>query len=122
MIRIVGDLIFARRRSGLRRSRLPDRLHEPGSLFAQDALHAAYRVAFAVKQMSNAAQQVDIIGTIVAASARAFHRPDLRKAAFPKTQHMLRQIEIACHFTDGAERIGRFIQSGLPLASPNAGD
>src|SRR5262249_7075503 len=84
------------------------------TLLTQDALHAANGVALAVKQMPNAAQEIDVIGPIVAAPTRPLHRTDLRKATFPEAQHVLRQIEIACHFADCAERIGRFVQSGLP--------
>ena len=52
--------------------RLPDRLHEFQSLVAQNSLHAADGVALAIEQMMDAAQQVDVIGPVIApAAARA---------------------------------------------------
>src|SRR5450830_860125 len=98
----------------LRRALLPNRLHEFRAVLAQDALHAADGVALAVQQMANAAQQFDVVGTVITPSAAAFHRLDFAKTAFPKTQHVLRQIELIRHFTDGAKGVRRLvIQSGL---------
>jgi hypothetical protein len=64
--------------------------------------------------MANSAQQINIIGAIVPSAATAFHRFDFVEAAFPKAQHVLRQIEFVCHFTDGTKCVWRLVvQSGL---------
>src|SRR5512139_1854622 len=98
----------------LRRAFLPYHLHELRALLAQDSLHAEDRVALAVQQMANPAQQIDVVRAVVAASATALHRFDLVKSAFPEAQHMLRQIEIVRDFTDGAKCVWRLVvQSGV---------
>src|SRR5262249_16429575 len=74
-------------------------------------------VALAVEQMVNAAQQVDVVGTIVAAAAAAFHRPDLWKTTLPESQHMLRDAEIVGDLTDSTEGLGGFFQGPLPSAT-----
>src|SRR5215475_10107353 len=93
----------------------PHRLYKTRSLIAQDALHAADRVALAVKQMVDAAQEIHIIRSVVAAPAATFHWPDLGESAFPEPQHVLRDIEIACHLADGAESVRRLFQEPPPL-------
>ena len=75
---------------------VPHRLHRAHALFLQDALHAPNGVAVAVKQVPDAAQQVDILRTIVAPAAAALHRLDVRETALPEPQHVLRQIELVC--------------------------
>ena len=87
---------------------MPDALHKRQAFFAQDALHAADGVALAVKQMADAAQQIDVVGPVIAPAAAALHRADLRKPAFPEAQHMLRHVDLVSDFTDGAERVRRF--------------
>src|SRR4029077_1365902 len=65
-------MIISRRRPGIFRilfkqrwcgfgSRAPNILHEGGALLPQNALNAANGVAFAVKQMADTAQQIDIV-------------------------------------------------------------
>src|SRR5262249_49166511 len=66
---------------------------------------------------TNAAQQVYVFRTIVTPAAAALHRPDLRKAALPKPQHMLRQIEIVRDLTDRTKGVGRLVQSRLSVGS-----
>src|SRR5690606_28163966 len=66
--RLVGEILFLLAPDRLR-AFLPDRLHEIHALLAQDALHAANGIALAVKEMTDAAQEVDVVGPIVAASA-----------------------------------------------------
>ena len=54
----------------LRRARLPDTLHEAQALLPQQALHAADGVALAIEQMTDAAQQIDVVGAIDSAGRR----------------------------------------------------
>ena len=82
--------ILVRLQHRLRRTRLPHRLNEALPLLAQDALHAADRIAGPMQQMLDAAHEIDIIRTIEAAPAATFQGFDLRKALLPKAQHMLR--------------------------------
>lgn len=88
--------------------------HMPNALFLQDALHALDGIAFAIEQMLDAAQQLHIIGTIIAASAAAFHGFDLREAGFPKAQDMLRQVQFLCNFADGTKGVRTLVQDIHP--------
>src|SRR6185503_7639932 len=98
----------------LRRTVLPHGLHELRALLAQNSLHTANGVALAVKQVAYAAQQVDVVWPVIAASSAALHRLDFVKTAFPKAQDMLRQVELVRHFTDGAKSVRRLVvQSDL---------
>ena len=81
----------------------PDCGDEARALIAQNALHTADRVTLPVEKLLDAAQQLDIVGTIVAPAAAALHRADLREARFPEAQHMLRQFEIAGDLADSAK-------------------
>src|SRR5262249_26800520 len=94
---------------------LPNGLDKFLTLLAQDALHAANCVSLAVQKMAYAAQKVDVVGSIIAAAAAAFHRLDFVKAAFPKAQHVLRQIEFIRHFTDRTESVRRLVVQSGPL-------
>src|SRR5690242_9079867 len=97
----------------LRRALLPDSLNEFRALLAQYPLHSANGVAFAIEQVAYSAEQIDIVGAVVPPPTATLHRFDLVKAAFPKAQHVLRQIEFVGHFTDGTKCIWRLvIQSG----------
>src|SRR4029078_7757630 len=78
----------------LRRTFLPYHLNEFCTLLAQNSLHTTNGVALAIQQMSNSAEEIDIVRAIVAPAAAAFHRLDLVEAALPKAQHVLRQIAI----------------------------
>src|SRR5262249_21335886 len=84
---------------------LPNNLNKFRTLLAQDALYTSNGVALAVQKMTYAAQQIDIGGAIIAATATTLHRLYFVKAALPKAQHVLRQIEFVCHFTDSAKRV-----------------
>src|SRR5262249_33079373 len=101
----------------LRRSVLPNLLDKSLALLTQDALHAANSVTLAVQQMPNTTQYVEFIGAIIGPTAAALHRFDFVKAAFPKAQHVLRQIEIVGHFTDGAKCVRRLVVQSKPLLS-----
>lgn len=86
----------------------PDLHDEPGSLLLQDPLHALDRVALAVEEMANAAQEVDIVWAIIASATTALQRPDLREPGFPETQDVLRQIEVVGDLADRAEGVRAF--------------
>ena len=98
----------------LRAPALPDVLHELDAVILQDPLRTADRVALAVEQMADAAQQIDVVGPVVAPAAAALHRLDLLEARFPEAQHVLRQVEIVRDFADGPECVGRLFRHGLP--------
>src|SRR5579875_2151726 len=112
-------VLLARAVRRLRRAFLPHGLDEFDALFAQDALHAANGIAFAVEQMADAAQKLDVVGTIVAATAPALHRLDLTKPRLPETQHMLRQVEFLRRLADGTKRIRRLVVQGDTPAAAN---
>ena len=84
----------------------------PNPLFAQDFLHPPDRHAFVMQQPLDAGQQRHIGGAIVAPPARTFDRPDLRKPAFPESQHMRGRLERFGNFTDGAKGLGRLVHAG----------
>src|SRR4029077_21232205 len=88
----------------------PDVLHEGDAFFAQDALYATNGVALAVEKVSHAVQQVDVVGPVVAPPAAPFQRPDLREAAFPEAQDMLRNVDLLGHLADRAECVRRLFQ------------
>src|SRR5262245_10887561 len=96
-------ILLGRLAGRLRRPRLPDILHEAHTLLAQQTLDATDGVAFAIEKMTDAAQKIEVVRAIVAASAATLHRPDLAEAAFPEPQHVLRNIELLRHFADGPE-------------------
>src|SRR5438128_2285220 len=73
----IAILVVRRGACRLRRSAPPHALHELDAVVLEDALHAADRITLAVEQMANAAQQIDIVGTIIASAAAALHRLDL---------------------------------------------
>ena len=83
------------------------------ALLAQDALDAADGIALAVEEMADAAQEADVVGTIVAPSAAALERLDLAEAALPEAQHMLRNVELVRHFADGTECVRRLVHRRL---------
>src|SRR5579883_1710800 len=111
---VIG-LVAAMADRRLGRAFLPNRLHEARPLLAQDALHTADRIALAVEQMADAAQEIDVVGPVIAPAAAALHRADLRESAFPETQDVLRDIEVVGDLADGAKGIGRLFH-----ASPRA--
>src|SRR5919197_599133 len=83
-----------------------------------NSLHAADGIALAVEQMADAAQEIEVVGAVVAASAAALHRLDLAEAAFPEPQHVLRNVELLRDLTDGAECFRRFVHRRLALLGP----
>src|SRR5690606_3523776 len=75
------------------------------AVLAQDLLYALDGVAFAMQEMANAAQQLEILGPIVATTAAALHRFDLVELDLPEAQHVLWDLELVSDFTDGPERL-----------------
>src|SRR5260370_604861 len=117
-----GHAILLGRLAGrLRRPRLPDILHEAPTLLAQQPVDARDGVALAIEEMTDAAQKIEVVRSIVAASPAALHRPDLAEAAFPEAQHMLRNVELLRHFADGPECVRRLVhRRSAPSAVNNA--
>jgi hypothetical protein len=74
-------------------------------LLFQDSLHTLDGVAFAVEQVTDAPQQIDILGPVEPAASGPFDRPDLREAGFPEAQDVLGQREILGHLADGAKGV-----------------
>ena len=58
-------------------------------------------------------EKLDIFRAIVPPAAAALHRLDVAEPAFPKTQHVLGDIEVVRDLADGAECVGRLVQSRL---------
>ena len=75
-------------------------MHPAWTPLAQQALDTLDGIAFAVEQIADAAQQVDVFGPVIAASAAAFQGPDLAELAFPKPQDVLRNVEFPADFAD----------------------
>jgi hypothetical protein len=59
--------------------------------------------------MADAAQQVDVVGTIVAPAAAALQRSDLGETRFPEAQDVLRQVEVVGDLADSAEGVRAFV-------------
>src|SRR5262249_59515199 len=78
----------------LRRARMPDRLDELESLILENALHTADRVALAIEQVPDPAQEAAVIATVVAPATAALHRHDFPTPTFPEPQHMLPHIKL----------------------------
>src|SRR6266540_5946659 len=87
----------------LRRTGLPDVLHEMHPLLPQETLNAADGIALAIEQMAYSAQEIEVLRPVIAAPTAALHRPDLMEAAFPEPQHVLRKLELLRHFADRPE-------------------
>src|SRR5262249_26519242 len=114
----IDDLLVAR---WLRCTCLPDILHETMSLLAQQPLHPANRIALAIKKMTNTAEQIDVLWSIITAAAAALHWPDLVKTALPEPQDVLRNIQLFRDLADGAECVGGFIHVVALRSTPASG-
>src|SRR5258707_3622687 len=68
----------------------------------QNLLHALDGETIAVEQRADALEQVDILGPVIAASARPLDGAYLRETAFPETQHMLWHVKFNGNFPDVA--------------------
>jgi hypothetical protein len=88
---------------GLRAADLDNVANAP---ILQDALDALDGVALAIKVVANAFEEIDVVGPIIAATAAALQRLHLREPRFPKTKHVLRDVEILGHLADGSESLG----------------
>ena len=83
--------------------------HVTLALFAQNFLDAFDGQAVAVKKRTDATQEIEIVGAVIAPAAAALQRPDLLEAGFPESQHVLRQVEIVRDFTDRPECVRRLV-------------
>src|SRR5439155_8920239 len=90
-------------------------LHRFDAVLFEDPLHAADGVALAVKQATDALEQVNVIGAVVTPPAASLHRLDLSEPRLPEPQHVLGDVELFSDFADSAERIRRFVQMPAPL-------
>src|SRR5271155_5416851 len=66
--------------------------------------------------MAHTAQEIDILRTVKSSAAAALHRTDLRKPAFPESQHVLRHVDLVRDFADRAKRFRRLVQRPVPVA------
>src|SRR3990172_5556993 len=85
----------------------------PHAGLAQQLLHAPNRVAFAVEQAADVAQELDVLGPVVAASAAPLQRLDLTEFRLPEAKHMLGHVDLLGDLPDGAEGV-----RGLAAAAP----
>src|SRR5262245_9800231 len=108
------DLILRGFEVGPGSALLPHRLDELLALIAQNALRAADGVTLGVEQVLDAAQQVDILGPVVAAAPGPLHRLDLREPAFPEAQHVLGNVELVRDFADGTKSVWCLFHGPVP--------
>src|SRR5262249_12392700 len=59
-------------------------LHRLDAVLLEDPLHATDGIALAVEQATDALEQIDVIGAVVAAAAAPLHRLDLGEARLPE--------------------------------------
>jgi len=67
----------------------------------------------AIQQRADAAQQVQIVGAVIAPAAAALQRLDSCEFGFPETQNMLGNIEFGSDFADGAKGLWRFLRRAV---------
>ncbi len=79
------------------------------ALSLEELLNALDRVAFIVLQTPDEPEPLDVVGSIIASAAGPFEGPELGKARFPETQHMLRQIHRSRDFADRSIGLGTFL-------------
>src|ERR1043166_3642756 len=89
------------------RRRAPALPREAPALLAQQLLHALDGVAVGIKQPVDAAQQIDILGPVVAPATGPLQRTHLREFCLPEAQHVLRHVELRGHFANGAKGFRR---------------
>jgi hypothetical protein len=65
--------------------------------------------------MTDALEQIDVIGPVIPPAAAALHRFDLREPCFPETQDMLGQIEVVCDLTYRPKCVRAFFQIFTPI-------
>src|SRR5689334_1513061 len=70
--------------------------------------------------MSDPAEQIDVVGPVIAAAAASLQRLDLLEARLPETQDVLRQVQVTGDFTDGPECLGCLFRHGLPFHHADA--
>ena len=80
----------------------------PHALLAKEFLDAADRHTLIVKKCLHPANHTHIRRPIIPSTARTLDRFDLRKAAFPKPEHMSRDVQPLGDFRDGPKRLAGF--------------
>ena len=110
----LGHLAGTRRLCG---AGFPDPLDELDAVILEDALRTPNRIALAVEQVLDAAQQIDVVGPVIAPAAAALQRLDLLEARFPESQDVLRQFEIVRNLTDCPECVRRLFHHRLPFTN-----
>src|SRR3954447_2503198 len=86
-----------------------------GALGPQQLLGAADRVALLVEEGADLAQQLDVLGPVVAPAAAALERANLGELALPEAQDVLRDVEPVRDLADGAEGRLRLLRPRLVL-------
>src|ERR1051325_5910561 len=71
--------------------------------FAHQPLHALDRITLVIQQAANLAQQLHVLGSVIAPPAAPFQRPDLWELGLPETQDMLWNLELVGAPADGAK-------------------
>ena len=66
--------------------------HRPAAAFPQQPLDSLDGVALGLEQVANVAQQLHILGPVIAPAATALERPHLREFRLPKAQNVLRDV------------------------------
>src|SRR5690606_10264675 len=76
------------------------------TLRTQDLLHAADGIALEVEQVPDAAQEIEVLRTIIPPPAAALHGPDLRELLLPEPKYVLGHLQLICNFADRPEGFG----------------
>src|SRR5207249_936438 len=71
-------------------------------------------VTFAVEEPTDAFEEFNVAGPVIAAASRPLHWLDLDKAGFPKAQHVLGNVEFLGGFAYGPEGVRGLIHGNLP--------
>jgi hypothetical protein len=69
-------------------------------------LRTLNRIALIIEKASDAPEQIDVLGPVVASTAAAFEGAHLGELAFPEPKDVLGDIKIVGDFADGAKGAG----------------
>lgn len=86
---IHDGLVLGLRGHGPHGSVFPNRHDMARALLLEDALDALDGETLIVEQMTDALEELYVIGAVITPPAAALERLDLREPRFPETQHML---------------------------------